>query len=74
MLVVEARNNGQDKIPIHIFPCRLDNEGIRSLEMEYASDETLITGRTLKPCFDDFEEGKIVNQIAVDKKGQYLTR
>ena len=39
VLAVEAKNNGQENIPIHIFPDRLDMGVPEKLAQDYAVDE-----------------------------------
>src|SRR5688572_25113357 len=37
VLAVEARNYGQEKIPVHVFPARLTDEGTSSLQAHHAA-------------------------------------
>lgn len=72
ILAVEAKNNGQEKIPVHIFPSRLDDNGMKSLENEFATRTNLIAfWKNLKVVFDDFERDKTLGQFNVDRAGQY---
>jgi murein L,D-transpeptidase YafK len=41
-MAVEARNNGQQHIPVHIFPLRMDGDAYRELTETYAADENLL--------------------------------
>src|SRR5690606_17823468 len=42
VMAVEAKNNGQQKIPIHIYPRRLNDDGMRNLRSAYATQPNLI--------------------------------
>jgi murein L,D-transpeptidase YafK len=71
VLAVEARNNGQSKIPIHIFPSRLDDNGIKILTNEFGDGHRNFW-LNLKPVFEDFERNKKVRDVLVNAKGEYV--
>lgn len=71
ILAVEARNNGQKNIPIHIFPAKLDDSGIKKLQAEYPSSPHWKFWNNLKMVFDDFEKNKTVKNVRVNGKGEY---
>lgn len=71
VLAVEARNNGQQNIPIHIYPSRLDNKGLASLTTDYAGSPHLNFWQNLKPIFDDFENTKKLRAVKINPKGEY---
>jgi murein L,D-transpeptidase YafK len=72
VLAVEARNNGQQKIPIHIFPSKLDDAGLMSLKTSFASSPELIKfWENLKPVYQDFEERKKLKAVKINQKGEY---
>ena len=72
VLAVEARNNGQKQIPIHIFPSRLDQSGLTHLKEKYASAPGLIKfWENLQPVYQDFENVKKINTVKVNGKGEY---
>jgi len=70
VLGVEARNNGQQKIPIHIFPSRLDDAGLTSLISEYG-DTHKVFWTNLKVVFVDFETTRRLKKVKIDGKGLY---
>jgi murein L,D-transpeptidase YafK len=70
VLAVEAKNNGQQNIPVHIFPTRLDEKGMKYLEEANASH--LDFWKNLKTGFDLFEKNKLLPKVTVDKNGKYL--
>jgi hypothetical protein len=71
-LSVEARSAGQRRIPVHIFPARLDTRDLEILQQAFAEAPEL--GRfwqTLKPAYDYFEEHRRVPAVGVNTRGEY---
>ncbi len=69
---VEARNNGQENIPVHIFPASLSDEDYRIIRDEYKSRPDLLRfWENLKEGFDYFEEKNDLPSITVDATGYY---
>lgn len=67
---VEARNNGQLKIPVTIFPCKLSDEAIHNLELEYADELANIRlWKNLKKAYDSFNQSKKLSRIAFLSNG-----
>jgi murein L,D-transpeptidase YafK len=71
VLAVEARNNGQGKIPIHIFPSKLTDDGINQLKRFYPDPQLVKFWENLKPIFDDFENTNTLKEVKVNSKGEY---
>lgn len=72
VLAVEARNNGQKKIPVHIFPGKLDLQGFNSLKQEYATSPDVVAfWENLQKAYSDFEKTKSVKTFRVNSKGLY---
>jgi murein L,D-transpeptidase YafK len=72
VMAVEARNSGQEKIPIHIFPTRLSDESLTSLQTDYAGSPSLIKfWENLMPVYQSFERTKTLADVSVDKQGRY---
>lgn len=71
VMAVEARNNGQQKIPIHIFPARLDDNGMKAL-LEISGDQNKNFWLNLKEIYTNFEETKKLKRISVNEKGAYV--
>jgi hypothetical protein len=69
-----ARAQGQDFIPVHIFPVRYTNP--RSLEVlaKAVKDDAqyLKFAINVKQVFDYFEEKKKLPLISVNDKGEYV--
>lgn len=70
ILALEARNNGQDKIPVHIFPARLSHDNIRVLSTQ--KPEHAAFWKNLKPIYDDFESSKQLRKVNVNAQGEFI--
>lgn len=74
LAAVDARDAGQARIPVHIFPCRLDGDW-RKLERESWRRPGLMDfWRNLKQGYDRFEKHRRVPRIKVDRNGRYVVR
>ena len=71
VIAVEARNGGQEKIPVHIFPAKLDANGFDFLRKETTNTETIRFWENLQPVYQDFESSKKLKPVKVDKFGRY---
>lgn len=70
---VEAKNNGQQKIQIAIFPAKLDKSGFSKLEKEYANNETLLNfWEKLKEIYAYFQLKKHLPIVSTDENGDYI--
>jgi len=69
---VEARNNGQNQIPVCIFPCKMDDSKFQSLKKEYSSNKTLTDfWSNIKQGYDYFQAHKFLPKINILKSGLY---
>jgi murein L,D-transpeptidase YafK len=70
VLAVEARNNGQENIPIHIFPRRFNlspiNANNDNLHLEF--------WQNLETIYNDFEKTKMLRLVSVNNRGAYLLK
>jgi murein L,D-transpeptidase YafK len=72
-LAVEARAAGQELIPVHIFPARLEPDELQRLQRVFADEPELGNfWATLRPGYEFFEENRRVPRIMVDRNGDYL--
>jgi murein L,D-transpeptidase YafK len=72
ILGVEARNNGQANIPVHIYPARMSTENISALKTEYTADAELEKfWNNLQGIYQKFETDKTVAPLKVNSKGEY---
>ncbi|MBI5806215.1 L,D-transpeptidase family protein [candidate division TA06 bacterium] len=73
LIALEARNNGQEKIPVHIFPCRMEGPSYQKLLEEHREDPVLLRfWNNMKQGYDFFGTNKTVPLIMVDRKGSYF--
>ena len=72
IMAVEAKNGGQEKIPVHVFPTRLTDQGISFLKKNHAGSGHIEFWENLKKVYDDFEETKKLKPVKVNKAGQYF--
>jgi murein L,D-transpeptidase YafK len=72
IFAVEARNNGQQNIPVHIFPCRLDPDSFDGLIKSFKPDKSLLMFWTnLKEGYDYFDTKKLPPEIRISGEGKY---
>lgn len=75
ILAVEAKNAGQIKIPVSIFPSKLDDESFTSLQEEYEGQVALLNfWKSLKTGYDYFQECKELPAITLTEGGSYIIR
>ncbi len=74
ILAAHAKNQGQDYIPVHIFPIRFNiARSIKFLANLTKDDETLKKfSATLEDAFDYFEKHKQLPVIMISDSGQYI--
>ncbi|NOQ73017.1 MAG: hypothetical protein GQ574_13490 [Crocinitomix sp.] len=68
---VEARNNGQKKIPIRIFPCQLTLENYNELKLDTLIDPDLGLWQDLKTEYDNFKKYQEVRSFHVLPNGRH---
>ncbi|HXP49274.1 MAG TPA: L,D-transpeptidase family protein [Bacteroidia bacterium] len=71
IMAVEAHNDGEQTIPIHIFPTRLDDKGMAFLKNSAPDRTTLDFWDNLKEGYDFFETKKLIPNIGIDVNGDY---
>lgn len=74
ILAAHARNNGQDFIPVHIFPIRFNNKKSNDYLTRYMRDfpEYTAMADELKHAYEYFEKTRELPVIMVNKKGGYI--
>lgn len=74
LLASYARTQGQDFIPVHIFPVRFNVERSKEVLQKIAKDDKDYQSFTahLKDVFDYFEAHKKLPLISVNRKGEYV--
>lgn len=72
VLTVEAKNSGQQKIPVHIFPSKLETGVVDQLINEQKADAaTSAFWKNLEPVYQDFEKSKRLKPVKVKSNGEY---
>lgn len=75
LYAIQARQNGQEDIPVYIFPFRMTKENMSTHQEKFKGDEVLLNfWKNLKTGFDTFEKDKNPISFSVDKKGLYVFR
>ncbi len=71
-IAVEARDNGQSRIPVHIFPARLNDNNMAQLANVFRAEPELVRfWSNLKPGYDYFAEKKVLPEFTVNARGYY---
>jgi murein L,D-transpeptidase YafK len=72
LLAVYARNNGQHKIPVYIFPFRMTDQNMTTYKAKYKENKELISfWDNLKIGYDKFVKDSIELNIKVTANGDY---
>jgi murein L,D-transpeptidase YafK len=74
ILAAHAKNNGQDFIPVHIFPIRFNNQKSNDYLTRYMRDfpEYSSMAGELKHAYEYFEKKRELPLIMVNKQGNYI--
>lgn len=74
ILTSHARNQGQDFIPVHLFPVRFSNPKSVAYLERLMKDDADLKGfeKTMKQAFDMFEITKQLPIVGVNAKGDYV--
>lgn len=71
-IAVEARDNGQRRIPVHIFPTRLTDNNLAQLANVFESQPDMVSfWSNLKPGYDYFSKHKRLPEVIVADNGRY---
>lgn len=75
LAAVEARLRGKRRVPVHIYPTRLDARGMRWLGRRFAHRPRLLAfWRDLRRGYDYFQRHRKLPRIRVDRRGRYHVR
>ena len=74
VLTTWARANGQDFIPVHVFPVKYDEKNSMNYLSGITKDNAALRNfeASLKEAFDYFKEKKQIPAILINKKGEYI--
>jgi len=71
IITVYSKNNGQEKVPVHIFPARMFEANMEKLESN--STKNISFWNNLKAGYSYFEKHHIIPKISVNKtNGKYI--
>jgi len=72
IICISVKDNGQSRIPVHIFPARLTNANIQRLSKTYNNEKLTEFWENLQPGYSYFEEHHQLPAVRVDAKtGKY---
>ncbi len=71
LAAVDARDSGQARIPVHIFPCRLDGNWLKLEREAWRRPGLMDFWRNLKEGYDAFEKTRHPPRVTVDRSGAY---
>jgi murein L,D-transpeptidase YafK len=72
LLALDARSVGARNIPVHIFPCRMDDRTLKSLRRQHTNRHLHAFWDSLKPAYDQFNRTGNVPVAKVLSNGRYL--
>ena len=72
LAAVDARDAGQARIPVHIFPCRLDGDWLKLERESWRRPGLMDFWRNLKEGFDIFEKTRKLPRISICQTGEYV--
>lgn len=73
LYAVYAKNTGQNKIPVYIFPFKMTDKNFKYYHNQYKNNEQLINfWINLKLGYQQFQSEKKILNIHVDSSGKYL--
>lgn len=70
VMAVKARNQGQEKIPVHIFPFRMTENNLAAFKGT-VTKETYDLWSNLQDGYDYFDVYSMLPEITIDAKGVY---
>lgn len=73
LFCIEAKNSGQSKIPVHIFPTVLSNKNINVLKEKYSKDsDKLILWNSLEEAYNQFNKTKQMPKVRFLNDGKHV--
>jgi murein L,D-transpeptidase YafK len=73
LYAVYAKNNGQNNIPVYVFPFRMNEKNMERYQIFGTfTNETINFWKNLKTGYDMFFKDKKALNISVDKNGDYV--
>ncbi len=73
LYAIYAKNSGQQKIPVYIFPFKMTDKNMTAAKASYKNNTQLIEfWKNIKQGFDAFEKEHKELKLSIDKTGNYL--
>ena len=72
IFAIEAKSHGQSKVPVHIFPKRMNETNMK--ELKELNSGLYTFWENLKPAYDQFELNNTIPAITTDAKGNYIIK
>ncbi len=73
LYAIHAKNNGQKKIPVYIFPFRMTEKKFKKYKEKYCRKPELLNFWTnIKQGYDKFDKEKKELNVSVNQSGDYL--
>jgi len=74
VMAVEAKDHGQEKIPVHIFPSRPDQDLYEEMINRQQDIPVKELWTSLKKIHENFRETKKIPNVMIDGKGKYYLK
>jgi len=76
VVAMEARDRGQERIPVHIFPARLTDDALKQLVRVFEKEDKKLIGfwANLKSGYDYFESARKLPAVTINARGRYIFR
>ena len=72
LLALDALTGKQEQIPVHIFPCRLDDMNLQNLkDDDFFNTKNHRFWENLQPVYEFFEQKRVVPKVEVNEQGRY---
>jgi murein L,D-transpeptidase YafK len=72
LLALDAMTGEQEQIPVHIFPCRLDDVNLQNLiDDDFFNAANRRFWENLQPVYEFFEQKRVVPKVEVNEQGRY---
>ena len=72
ILAIEAREHGQTKIPVHIFPFRMEEDIFSEKKKEDAYSSLIPFWEEISPVYVKFQSTKTIPSVTVSSSGKYI--
>lgn len=71
IMAIEAHNNGQLNVPVHIFPTRMTDDGMKWLKDNIKDAGKLAFWENIRDGFTYFDKNKTLPSVSVSENGDY---